>query len=88
MGLKRNHSAPVRIFNFGLVLVIALFFITVAEQPVAANVIPQETPPVWDSDSRIDILRRSVADEGEGMQDALKYLEELDKYYAQVARPR
>jgi len=25
--------------------------------------------------------------EGE-MQDALKYLEELDKYYSQVARPR
>lgn len=27
--------------------------------------------------------------DGEGeMQDALKYLEELDKYYSQVARPR
>ena len=32
----------------------------------------------------------SVAEpEGEGeMTDALKYLEELDKYYSQVARPR
>ena len=26
--------------------------------------------------------------EGAGMSDALKYLEELDKYYSQVARPR
>ncbi len=28
------------------------------------------------------------AEQGPGMSDALKYLEELDKYYSQAARPR
>jgi len=33
--------------------------------------------------------RIAARSEGSGeMQDALKFLEELDKYYSQVARPR
>ena len=33
--------------------------------------------------------RSAMGDSGEGeVTDALKYLDELDKYYSQVARPR
>ena len=36
------------------------------------------------------IPRSAMGDSGEGgeVTDALKYLDELDKYYSQVARPR
>ena len=53
----------------------------------SAYVVPQASDADAMGDGRIEILRRSGAD-GEGMDEALKYLEELDKYYAQVARPR
>merc|ERR1719414_1604363 len=41
----------------------------------------------------IEVLRRGggsgvTMDSEEGIQDALKYLDELDKYYGQVGRPR
>ena len=88
MGLQRNSVSQGVVVNFGLVLVAALIFVSMAEQSASAHVIPQYSGEEGDGDARmIEIMRRSDAN-GEGMQDALKYLEELDKYYAQVARPR
>ena len=87
MGLQRNSSFQTVFVNFGLLLVGSLLFVSIAERSASAHVIPQYGGVDGDGDARIEILRRSASD-GEGMQDALKYLEELDKYYAQVARPR
>jgi hypothetical protein len=69
----------------GLLFIAAIFLVSISSPSASAYVVPQ--PSEADSDDRIEILRRSGVN-GEGMEDALKYLEELDKYYAQVARPR
>ena len=87
MGPKRNSVSQTVLVNFGLVLVASLLFVAITEKSASAAVIPQYSGVDGDGDARIEILRRSGAN-GEGMQDALKYLDELDKYYAQVARPR
>lgn len=69
----------------GLVLIAAIFLVSISSPSASAYIVPQQSEA--DNDDRIEILRRSGVN-GDGMEDALKYLEELDKYYAQVARPR
>ena len=88
--LRGSFSKTVFVY-FGLAFVVTTLLVILPGERVSAVAIPRYPSINGDGDSRIEILRRSVAadgGEGEGMQDALKYLEELDKYYAQVARPR
>ena len=88
MAAQRNSFSKTFFVHLGLAFVATFLLVTLPEQRGSAHAMPRYE---GDGDSRIEILRRSVAadgGEGEGMQDALKYLEELDKYYAQVARPR
>jgi len=88
MGSQRNIFPPAIFLNLGLVLIATLFLI--AYSSAYAVPLSSRADEGGDGDDeRIQILRRSgAADENGGMEDALKYLEELDKYYAQVARPR
>jgi len=88
MGSQRNIFPPAIFLNLGLVLIATLFLI--AYSSAYAVPLSSRADDGGDGDDeRIQILRRSgAAEENGGMEDALKYLEELDKYYAQVARPR
>merc|ERR1712156_818953 len=71
----------------GLILIASIILVSFSGSFASSYVVPQTSDADAMGDGRIEILRRSGAD-GEGMDEALKYLEELDKYYAQVARPR
>ena len=73
--------------NMGLMVIASIILVSFSGSFASAYVVPQASDADAMGDGRIEILRRSGAD-GEGMDEALKYLEELDKYYAQVARPR
>jgi len=73
--------------NMGLMVIATIILVSFSGSFASAYVVPQASDADAMGDGRIEILRRSGAD-GEGMDEALKYLEELDKYYAQVARPR
>jgi len=73
--------------NMGLIVIASIILVSFSGSFASAYVVPQASDADAMGDGRIEILRRSGAD-GEGMDEALKYLEELDKYYAQVARPR
>ena len=64
---------------------IPALFLLVAFSVSAFLVVVEARPRHLDNNNGIET--RAEADGGE-MQDALKYLEELDKYYSQVARPR
>ena len=91
MAALRGTFSKTVFVNFGLAFVATSLLVILPGERASAVAIPRYPSINGDGDSRIEILRRSVAadgGEGEGMQDALKYLEELDKYYAQVARPR
>ena len=83
MGPQRKSLSETIVVNMGLMVIAAIVLVSISGSFASAYVVPQD----GDADGRIEILRRSGAD-GEGMDEALKYLEELDKYYAQVARPR
>jgi len=83
MGSQRKSLSETIFLNMGLMVIAAMVLVSFSGSLASAYVVPQD----GDADGRIEILRRSGAD-GEGMDEALKYLEELDKYYAQVARPR
>lgn len=50
----------------------------------------RSVPDFASDEENLSVYRRDGdgAQGEEGMQDALKYLEEMDKYYSQVARPR
>ena len=87
MGSQRNTLSQAIFLNLGLIVIATTFLVIVSGPLASAYVVPQASAVDQDADERIEILRRSGAN-GEGMEDALKYLEELDKYYAQVARPR
>jgi len=73
--------------KMGLMVIASILLVSFSGSFTSAYVVPQASDADAMGDGRIEILRRSGAD-GEGMDEALKYLEELDKYYAQVARPR
>jgi len=83
MSPQRKSLSETIVVNMGLMVIAAIILVSISGSFASAYVVPQD----GDADGRIEILRRSGAD-GEGMDEALKYLEELDKYYAQVARPR
>ena len=87
MGSQRNTISQTIFLHLGLIVIATTILVSVSGPLASAYVVPQASAVVGDADERIEILRRSGAN-GEGMEDALKYLEELDKYYAQVARPR
>ena len=87
MGLRSNKFSQNVFLHMGLVVIAALFVVSISGSLASAYIVPQTSGVEADNDERIEILRRSGVN-GEGMEDALKYLEELDKYYAQVARPR
>ena len=85
MGIRSNKLSQKFFLHMGLVLIAAIFLVSISSPSASAYIVPQQSEA--DNDDRIEILRRSGVN-GDGMEDALKYLEELDKYYAQVARPR
>ena len=87
MGSQRNGFFQTVFVNMGLMVIAAIVLVSLYGSFASAYVVPQTSDADADGDGRIEILRRSGAN-GEGMDEALKYLEELDKYYAQVARPR
>ena len=88
--MKLHHTgySQAVLVNMGIVLIASILFVSISGPVASAYIVPQAASGLeGDGDERIEILRRSGAN-GDGMEDALKYLEELDKYYAQVARPR
>lgn len=87
MGSQRKGIFQPILVNMGLMVIAAIVLVSLSGSFASAYVVPQASDADVDGDRRIEILRRSDAN-GEGMDEALKYLEELDKYYAQVARPR
>lgn len=87
MGSQRKGIFQPVFINMGLMVIAAIVLVSLSGSFASAYVVPQASDADVDGDRRIEILRRSDAN-GEGMDEALKYLEELDKYYAQVARPR
>ena len=87
MGSQRKGIFQTVFVNMGLMVIAVIVLVSLSGSFASAYVVPQTSDADADGDGRIEILRRSGAN-GEGMDEALKYLEELDKYYAQVARPR
>ena len=87
MALRSNKLSQNVFLHMGLLVIAAIFVVSISGSLASAYIVPQTSGVEADNDERIEILRRSGVN-GEGMEDALKYLEELDKYYAQVARPR
>ena len=87
MGSQRKGIFQTVFVNMGLMVIAVIVLVSLSGSFASAYVVPQTSDADADGDGRIEILRRSGAN-GEGMDEASKYLEELDKYYAQVARPR
>ena len=78
MAALRSSFSKTVFVNFGLAFVATFLLVTLPGERASVDAIPRY--PAGDGDSRIEILRRSVAadgGEGEGMQDALKYLGDI-----------